>query len=480
MSDEKNPTVETAHLLVVDDEESIRVSLSEALRGPTTRVSTAIGGEEALRILADGEVDLVLLDQRLSATGEDGLQVLRRIKSEHPHVIVIMMTAYGRFASAVEATQLGCHQYLAKPLDLHQLQLLIDNALSTAALSREVRQLRARQRREFAVKEVVGTSLRIRQLLETVHKIARSRTATVLIRGETGAGKELVARLIHEASHVAGGPFVDINCGAVPDNLLESELFGHEKGAFTDAKTAKEGLFELADGGTLFLDEIAEMPAKLQSKLLRVLETKSFRRVGGTRDIRVAVRILAATNRDLFAEVEAGRFREDLYYRLTVIPIHVPPLRERREDIAPLAKTFLDHYSREIGRDVRRISDAAMAQLLAYAWPGNVRELKNMIERAVLLGTSRAIEVDDLPEEIRQRQRPARQIERPADLFRPGSVPTMDDVERVTIQHALDQVGGNRTRAASLLGMSRQTLRTKIEKYGLDATDEVPTPGVSG
>jgi transcriptional regulator with PAS, ATPase and Fis domain len=318
--------------------------------------------------------------------------------------------------------------------------------------------------------------MRIQQVLENTKKVARSRTATVLIRGETGSGKELVARQIHFYSEVAAGPFVDVNCSAVPENLLESELFGHEKGAFTDAKVSREGLFEMADGGTLFLDEIAEMPPKLQAKLLKVLESKTFRRVGGSAPIRVQVRILAATNRDLFREVEAGRFREDLYYRLTVVPIFVPPLRDRQEDIPVLVKTFLEHFNREIRRGVIGITDRAMELLVAYNWPGNVRELKNLMERLVLMGSGERIDVADLPENIRLNLGGPRTRGRREDLFQPGRVPTLEEVERVAIEHALGQVGWNKTRAAERLGISRQTLRAKVKQYGIE---EPETAGAS-
>jgi DNA-binding NtrC family response regulator len=475
---EKKKTGEPTRILVVDDEESIRISLAEALADATTEVVTAVGGQEADRHLAAGDIDLVLLDQRLAQTQED------RIKAEHPAVAVIMMTAFGRFESAVEATRLGCYQYIAKPLDLHQLKLLIRNALDTMALGREVRRLRAEQRRRFASDRIIGASAAIESFLEDLRRVARSPSTTVLLRGETGTGKELAARQIHAQSPVAAGPFVDINCSAVPDNLLESELFGHEKGAFTDAKNAKEGLFELAHGGSLFLDEISEMPAKLQAKLLRVLESKTFRRVGGTQDIQVHVRIVAATNRDLAEEVAQGRFREDLYYRHSVVPLDVPPLRERRADIPALVKTFLDHYGREIGRVVSEVSPAAMDLLTAYDWPGNVRELRNLMERIVLMGSGSRVEAGELPEAIRLNRGRLQRREASDTLFRPGRVPTLDDVERVAIRHALVELAGNRTRAAHSLGISRQTLRTKIHKYGLaEVTDggedeeEVRAPG---
>jgi DNA-binding NtrC family response regulator len=477
VSAENRTENETAHILIVDDEDSIRISLSEALSGPSTKVSTAIGGEECFAILAQGDVDLVLLDQRLGATQENGLDVLRRIKEERPETIVIMMTAFGKFESAVEATRLGCYTYMGKPLDLHQLGLHIRNALSTMALTREVRRLRARQREEFAIDTVYGSSPCIRRLLENVRKVARSRTATVLIRGETGSGKQLVARQIHAFSEVGGGPFVDINCSALPENLLESELFGHEKGAYTDAKQAKLGLFELAHDGTLFLDEIAEMSPKLQAKLLTALEEKTFRRVGGTVPVKVAVRIIAATNKDLFAEVEANRFREDLYYRLTVIPIIVPPLRERREDIPALLKTFLAYYNREMGRTVRGFTPRALELVQAYDWPGNVRELKNMVEYLVLMSGGEEIDLDDLPEKIRHNlSGPHRGGVSPqAELFRPGHVPALEQVERLAIEHALAQVNWNKTRAADLLGISRQTLRAKIKQYRLAGEGEEET-----
>lgn len=474
MSAESTPVPETAKILVVDDEESIRISLAEGLSDEQTRVETAIGGDAALRILAAGEIDLVLLDQRLGATGEDGLDVLSRIKQAHPEVIVVMMTAYGQFASAVEATRRGCFQYLAKPLDLHQLRLLIRHALSTAALSRAVHRQSERQRRQFGADPILADSPSMQRLLTSLERVARSRTASILIHGETGSGKELVARRIHYLSPLVGGPFVDLNCGAIPDTLLESELFGHERGAFTDAKQAKEGLFELAHGGTLFLDEIAEMPGNLQSKLLRVLETKTFRRVGGTRDVRVEVRILAATNRDLFAEVKAGHFREDLYYRLSVVPLQVPPLRERREDIPGLLRVFLDHFNREMGHAVHGVTPRAQERLVAYAWPGNVRELKNTVEQMVLMCAGDTIDEEDLPDTIRLRAPAPPSAARAEDLFRPGTVPTLEEVEGAAIAHALAETRGNRTRAAQLLGISRQTLRTKIERYGLDSGDEVP------
>jgi DNA-binding NtrC family response regulator len=463
------------NFLVVDDEESIRISLTEALKDGQTTVYSANGGQTALKLLEDEDVDLILLDQKLKATGEDGIGLLRKIKERYPEVIVIIMTAYGRFDDAVEATKLGCYQYLAKPLDIHQLRLLIKSGLSNAALRKEVEYLRRRQQLTHGPGTMFGPSPKIADVLENVKKVARSSTATVLIRGETGVGKELIARRIHEFSEVSAGPFIDVNCSTFTEHLLESELFGHEKGAFTDAKQTKRGLLELADGGTLFLDEIAEMSPKLQAKLLRVLENKTFRRVGGTVDIRVDTRFLAATNRDLFKEVEEGRFREDLYYRLTVVPIYIPPLRERPEDVPFLAKTFLDLYTRELGKTIRGFTDPASRLLVDYSWPGNVRELRNLMERLVLMCEGPVLEVGDLPGNIVENARGPRAASPGESLFASDAVPNLRDVEKVAIRHAMRHARGNKTRAAELLGISRQTLRTKVKEYELE---EIPEESV--
>jgi DNA-binding NtrC family response regulator len=463
--------------LVVDDEESIRVSLEEALTDAQTKVWTAVGGQDALKILEEQAIDLVLLDQKLKATGEDGLELLQRIKENYPEVIVIMMTAYGRFDDAVRATKLGCFQYLAKPLDLNQLRLIIKNALSNAALRKEVEYLRRQQQLTYGMGAVFGPSPKIRDVLENVRKVARSSSATVLIRGETGVGKELIARKIHEFSPMAGGPFIDVNCSALPEHLLESELFGYEKGAFTDADQTKRGLLELADGGTLFLDEIAEMSQKLQAKLLRVLETKTFRRLGGTADIRVQTRFLAATNKDLYREVEEGRFREDLYYRLTVVPIYIPPLRERREDIPFLAKTFLENYRRELGKEIQGFTPEALERLVAYDWPGNVRELRNVMERLALMCEGPLIRLEDLPANIVENIRGPRHGREEERLFAEDRVPSLREVEKFAIRHAMKVARGNKTKAAELLGISRQTLRTKLREYELEEAADASKQG---
>lgn len=467
--DDRTPEL-GARLLVVDDEESIRVSLAEALRDGTTTVWTAGNGAEAMAVLDSTVIDLVLLDQKLRESGEDGLDVLRKIRVQHPDVLAIMMTAYGRIESAVEAIKLGCIQYISKPLDVNQLKILIASALSTSRLQREVEFLRQKAGKVFSPVEIFGDSQRTRELLDHVRRAARSATSTVLIRGETGVGKELIAREIHTGSPVASGAFVDFNCSAVPENLIESELFGFERGAFTDAKSSKRGLFELADRGSLFLDEIGEMPLAMQAKLLRVLETKSFRRLGATVDVRVQVRTIAATNRDLLQLVAAKKFREDLYYRLDVIPVYVPPLRERLDDIPVLTGHFLERFNRELGRAIRGITPEAMKQLRMYAWPGNVRELRNLIERLVLMVQSDEIGPEDLPPHIRSGSAGA-------DTGCPGTLFTfpkdrkftLEEAEKAAILHAIERTGGNKTRAAEFLGISRQTLRTKLKDF--DAED---------
>ena len=471
MSDEKTHEGLEYTLLVVDDEEAIRITLGEALRDERTTVLVEGSGRGALEILEREPVDLVLLDQNLKESGENGIDVLREIRRRHPEVLVIIMTAYGRIESAVEATKLGCYQYLTKPLAIPQLRLLIQSALATLDLRKEVEFLRSQQQKDLDGEQLFGNSVKMSDLLENVRKIARTGTTTILIRGETGSGKDLIARLIHYSSAASHGPFVVLNCSAVPENLIESELFGHEQGAFTDARRAKRGLLEMADRGTLFLDEIGEMPLSLQAKLLRVLETKSFRRLGSTSDIKVHVRFVAATNKDLFQEVEARRFREDLYYRLSVIPIYVPPLRERREDIPLLVKYFLDRYNQELGGKIQSISDKAMELLANYRWPGNVRELRNQIERLVLMHPGPEVMPSDLQPHILNANSayPAQEAE---IIIRAERVLPLDEVEKAGIRDALAKVKGNKTRAAELLGISRQTLRTKVKEYGLAVDDD--------
>jgi len=458
-------------ILIIDDERSLRFTIGEALRGEGFRVFDAPGGESGLAVLREEEVDLVLLDQKLKESGEDGLDILKAIKREWPDTEVVMMTAFGRFEAAVQATKLGCYQYLGKPFEIDQLVLVLRGALENRSLRREVEVLKRAESGRYSQELIEGNSPLMRRTLDELDKIADGST-TALLLGETGAGKELLARRIHAKSPVADGPFVEVNCSAIPENLLESELFGFEKGAFTDAKARKKGVFDLADGGTLFLDEIGEMSLGIQSKLLRVLESKTFKRVGGVTNVVVDVRFVAATNRDLRKAVAEGHFREDLYYRLSVVPISIPPLRQRVEDIPVLVAHFVQHFNRELRRNVTGADERAMALLTGHHWPGNVRELRNVIERALLLGRGTLIEADSLPAEI---------VARAATLTTgspdaaglaalpagPDGVLTLAAAEQYAIQSALARFDGNKTRASEALGISRQTLRQKMKDYGL-------------
>lgn len=455
-------------ILIIDDEKSLRFTLGEALRGEGFRVFEAPGGAAGFAFLREEEVDLVLLDQKLKESGEDGLEILKTIKRDYPEVEVVMMTAFGRFESAVEATKLGCYQYLGKPFEIDQLVMVVRGALENSNLRREVEVLKRAESGRYPMELVEGDNPRMHQILADVDRIADGST-TILLVGETGVGKELVARRIHAKSPMAAGPFVEVNCSALPENLLESELFGYEKGAFTDARKRKKGLFELADGGTLLLDEIGEMSVGLQAKLLRAIETKAFKRVGGTANVYVSVRIVASTNRDLKKAVAEGRFRDDLYYRLSVVPVVLPPLRERPEDVAVLADHFVGFFSRELRKSTTSIAPRAMELLKSYAWPGNIRELRNVIERAILLGSGEQIEPEHLPMEILSR---ATSVEpRAAGLAQlavdKGGVLTIAQAEQYAIQTALARFKDNKTRAAEALGISRQTLRAKLKEYGL-------------
>jgi DNA-binding NtrC family response regulator len=456
-------------ILVVDDERTLRFALKEGLAEDGYRVETAGDGAEALAALERGEFHLVLLDQKLPDV--NGLEVLKQIKAKRPETQVVIMTAYGKFQWAVEATKAGCFDYVAKPFELDHMRLIIQNALSQARLSEEVTRLRDAERRRAGTTLIVGGSSRMAKIFETVRKVAGTGSSTVLLQGETGVGKELLAREIHDLGPAHEGPFVEINCSAFPENLLESELFGYEKGAFTDAKRTKKGLMELANGGTLFLDEIGEMSLGLQSKLLRALESKRFRRVGGTADVHVEARFVAATNKDLKSLVEAEKFREDLFYRLDVIRIVVPPLRERPEDVPALIDHFIAHYNRELGRAVKGPSDEALQLLLAYRWPGNVRELRNVIERAILLESDEWILPEHLPlEVVGAGGNGPRVLE--TRLHTEGTITTLAHAERIAIEMALAQTGWNKTRAAEALGISRQTLRTKLKEYRIEAPAE--------
>ncbi|MFN8179517.1 MAG: sigma-54 dependent transcriptional regulator [bacterium] len=444
-----------ADILIVDDEKNLRWSLRIALEERGHKVAEAASGEECLALLKETPKDLVFLDVRLP--GRDGLDVLQEIRRAHADCIVIVMSAYP--APDVEARAAGAFYFLAKPFELRQVTDLVADAMVNIQTARE-----ARSARQIVVghrdsdRFVVGNSKKMGDVVAIIEKVAASSTSTVLIQGESGTGKELVAKAIH---HLSSGPdrrpFLAINCAGLPETLLESELFGHEKGAFTDARDRKRGLMEIANGGTLFLDEIGEMPLGLQSRLLRVMETKAFRRVGGVEDIEVGLRIVAATNRDIKREAQEGRFREDLFFRLNVVPIDIPPLRDRLEDVPILASHFVQHFNRELTRTVRGFSPEARSLLMSYHWPGNVRELRNVIERAILLESTDVILASHLPIEVAKRSAPASAI--PSHAFVPRA---LREIELEHIQRTLEHFGGNKSRAAKALGISRQTLRDKL------------------
>ncbi|HLG57525.1 MAG TPA: sigma-54 dependent transcriptional regulator [Vicinamibacterales bacterium] len=445
-----------ANILIADDDPLIRSSLRERFGREGFELREAGSTSEVLaRFNAD--IDLVLLDLRLS--DGDGLTVLRRIKKQSPETAVIVMTAFSSVDTAVEAMKRGACHYVAKPFDVEEIALLAKGALDTVRLRREVRALRGDHQHEHAFDVIVGASPAVQRVKELLGRVAESPASSVLLTGETGTGKDLAAKAIHYSSGRAVRSFVNITCSAIPEHLLESELFGHERGAFTDARQQKKGLFEMADGGTLFLDEIGEMTAALQSKLLRFLEEKAFRRVGGVTDIRVDVRVVAATNRNLAAEVKAGKFREDLFYRLQVMPIELPPLRDRYGDAPLLALYFVDGFNREFKKHIQGLTPAANRLIDDYCWPGNIRELRNVIERAMLLGAHDWLEPSDLDS-----------LPHPAagSLFRlPAEGLKLVEVERQLVMQALERTGGNQSRAAALLGLHRDQVRYRIEKFGL-------------
>jgi two-component system response regulator AtoC len=450
-----------ATILVVDDEPLIRWSLTERLSAEGYRVLEAETAADALARQEEG-VDLVLLDYRLP--DGDGLSVLKRIKARDPDTLVIMLTAVSSVDTAVEAMKHGAYHYANKPFNLDEIALLVEKALETTRLRREVRALRATQAQPYSPDRMVGQSPAVLAVKALLRKIAASPASTVLLTGESGTGKDLAAKVLHYNSARASKPFMNITCSALPDALLESELFGHERGAFTGADRQKRGLLEMADGGTVFLDEIGEMVPGLQAKLLRFLEEKTFKRVGGSSDIRVDVRVVGATNRHLQEEVRQGKFREDLFYRLNVLPIPLPPLRERREDISLLVAFYVDAYNTEFKKRVRGVDDDAMRALERYGWPGNIRELRNAIERAMLLTEGETLTVDDFPLGVGGTVRLSDGVELPA-----GGI-DLEQLERSLVVQALERTGWNQTKAAALLGVNRDQIRYRIEKFHLEKT----------
>ncbi len=450
-----------ATILIVDDEAFLRDQLERILGEEGYRVHGVDTGAAALDLADREPVDLVLLD--LNLPDVHGIEVLRELKARDPDLLIIVITGYGSVESAVQSLKLGAYDYVKKPFKADAIKLIVRLALETQRLRRRVRALGERAE---APGPVVAESEAMRRVLRQAASVAGHPDTTVLLTGESGTGKEVVARLIHHRSSRSGGPFLAVNCAAIPASILESELFGHEAGAFTDARRPREGLLEAADGGTVFLDEIGDMDLGLQAKLLRFLETRRIRRLGGVRETEVDVRIVAATNQDLKEAIRERRFREDLYYRLNVFPIHIPPLRERPDDVVPLARHFLAYFGRKFHRDLHEIAPEAQARLRAYPWPGNVREVRNLMERLAITCTGQVLRAEDLPEEFREPGRPA-----PARWVLPPEGCDLEAVERELarslILQALERSGGNVSRAARLLGLARSTLRNRMMTLGI-------------
>lgn len=446
-------------VLVVDDEENIRLVLKTLLRRHGYEVEVAGGGQEALQKIDTFGPDVVLTDVRMPKVG--GMDLLSVLRAKNNPATVIVMSAYGNSEQAIEAMKAGAYDYLQKPFQPDEVVLALRKAEERELLRRENVALREEMRREFRFDDILAKSGEMQNIFRTISKIADYKT-TVLITGESGVGKELVARALHTQSNRRAGRFVAVNCGAIPENLLESELFGHKRGAFTDAISDRRGLFEEADGGTLFLDEIGEIPLGLQVKLLRVLQESTIRRLGDVKDVSVDVRIVAATHRDLQSEISAGRFREDLFYRLNVLPIVVPPLRERREDIMLLVEHFMARNNARLGTRVRGFDAEARRLLIEYSWPGNVRELENTVERAMVLAEGETIGVADLPERLREASDPI-QMQLSSDEL--SVKRTTRIIEEILIRRALARTKGNRTKAADLLEISHRALLYKMKDY---------------
>ena len=474
-------------ILVVDDEKLVRWAIARKCVEYGYESVEAETAEQALHAVQSESPDAILLDVHLP--DQSGIAVLERLKHGAEMPPVIMMTADPQLEEVKAALRLGAYDFISKPIQFEELGVTLQNAMETSSLRTEVESLRGEMRRRTGYHEVIGVSRKMTELMKFVDKVAASEASTILIQGESGTGKDLVAKAIHYKSSRREKPFVAINCSAIPETLMEAELFGHERGAFTDAKAMKKGLFEVADGGTLFLDEIGELSPLLQAKLLRVLEDQLIRRVGGVRDIQVDVRVIAASNRDLERAVREGHFRQDLYYRLAIISIFLPSLRERKEDIPPLVDFFIGHYNRKFRKSVQGLTDDTRRLVLEYNWPGNVRELKNALERAMILAEDATLEADDLPFAVVRGA-----IGGPAETAGSAGTPSgwkpkhalpalsipeggtsLEEMERAMVEMALRQSHGNQIRAAKLLDISRDALRYKMKKFGLSHSEEPST-----
>jgi len=447
-------TEEWGAIMVVDDDADMRELALDMLKDRGHQVATAGSGEEALKCLAEGDYAVVLTDLRMK--GMQGLELLAQIKRDYSDTNVILMTAFGSVETAVEAMKHGASDYVTKPVKKDELIRVVERVLRETVLRREVSRLRKEVHKEYSFHQILGKSKAIQAVFELIRRVADSPT-NVLITGESGTGKELVAKALHYNSSRKEAPFIPVNCAAIPEQLLESELFGHMRGAFTDAKADKRGLFEEAQKGTLFLDEISELPLMLQAKILRAIQEREIRRVGATKPVSVDVRIIAATNLNLSEEVKHKRFREDLYYRLNVIELKLPPLRERLEDIPLLVAAFLKKCSEAGGKEVKSVSESALAMLMDYTWPGNVRELENVIERAVTLSRGEKISPDDLPQAVQGARGDRRVLDEAAEKSLP-----LHEIEKEYIKKILDKTGGNKYQAAHALGIDRKTLYRKL------------------
>ena len=451
-------------VLAVDDEKLIRVWLGTHLEEAGYEVLTAGTLGEARTLLEQHPIDALILDLRLP--DGNGMEFLSEAMETESDLVVIVLSAHGDIETAIDAVKLGAYHFLEKPCTLDDLLITLEKGLETRVLKRTVSGLRRQAGWQIEDVEIIGRSGAMRTIVELIEKVAESEGTTVLVRGESGVGKEIVARAIHSRSTRRDYPFLEINCTALPETLLESELFGYEKGAFTDARERKKGLLEFADKGTILLDEIGDLAAGSQAKLLRFLETRSFKRVGGVRDINVDVRIVASTNRDLEAAIAERAFRVDLFYRLNVVPIEIPPLRERAEDIEPLARHYLDHFTTSLRKPARTLAPDTLRKLASYSWPGNVRELKNVMERAVILHDESVVEPDHLPSLLDDGRTV---LGRPDGYELPENGIDLEELEADLLRQALRRAGGSKTSAARLLGLSRDTLRYRIDKYGIES-----------
>lgn len=451
-------------ILVIDDEKLLRWSLQQSLSKDGYIVFSAETGTEGLRLFKEEMPDIVLLDINLPDIS--GVTVLEQIMEINKEAIVVMITAYSDVQTAVKTVKLGAYDFIEKPFNMDKLNILISKAVETVSLRKDVSTYRHILSEKYNFSSIIGESPEIKKVVEICRKISTSDATTILLQGESGTGKDLLARVIHYQSRRADKPFLEINCTALPESLIESELFGYEKGAFTDAKSTKKGLFELADGGTIYLDEIGDMKPGTQAKLLKVIENKTFKRIGGVKDITVDVRIIAATNRNLEEAIKEGNFREDLYYRLNVIPVKLPPLREREKDVLLLAQYFIEHFNREFKKHVKGLSPSVQEKFLSYHWPGNVRELKNLLERIMILENPEIILPEHLPCEINPSSVVEQNNARPV-IRLPETGIDIDEVEKELIKQALERTGNNQTRAARLLNLSRDALRYRMQKFGL-------------